>query len=808
MEEYEKLGSFYLGQVYDLDAQKAKDELLLYDSKDLTTHAVCVGMTGSGKTGLCMALIEEALIDGIPAILIDPKGDLANLLLTFPQLRGQDFLPWINIDDARQKGMSPEDYANKQADTWKKGLESWKQSGERIQRLRDATDIRIYTPGSSAGIPISILKSFSAPEPSIRDDNDLLRERISTTATSLLGLIGIEADPVQSREHILLSTILDNAWRQGQDMDLAALIQQVQNPPVTKIGVLDLESFYSSKERFGLVMALNNLLASPGFNAWLQGVPLDIGQILYTPAGKPRVAIFSIAHLSDPERMFFVSLLMNQILGWMRGQAGTTSLRALVYMDEIFGYLPPLGNPPSKLPMLTLLKQARAFGVGMVLATQNPVDLDYKALSNIGTWFIGRLQTERDKARLLDGLESASTGAQFNRAQLEKILSSLGNRIFLMNNTHEDAPVLMQTRWALSYLRGPLTRDQIKVLMDPLRGDASATKPMVGSAPSTVAAPTASSSQPAVPPGVSAFFLPVRGSAPAGSKLVYQPKIAGAAKINFTNPKAKINAAENKVFLTPITDDAIPVTWENAEEIGISATDLEKTAQGGAQFNDLPAAASQAKSYAAWNKDFTNWLYGSQTINVLQSPSLKEVSQPGENERDFRIRMGQIAREQRDEMVDALRKKYAPKISSLQERLRKAQAAVEKQQEQARQAKLQTALSVGATLLGAFTGRKTLSSSTISKATGAARKVGRAFEENGDVSRANDTVESVQQQLTDLQTQFDSESATLTEKIDPLTETLETISIKPKKTDILVQLVSLVWAPYWQDDQGNTTSAW
>lgn len=815
MEDYEKLGSFYLGRVYDLDAQKAKDELLLYDSKDLTTHGVCVGMTGSGKTGLCISLIEEAAIDGVPAILIDPKGDLANLLLTFPQLRGQDFLPWINLDEARQKGMSPEDYASKQADTWKNGLAGWGQSGERIQRLREATEMRIYTPGSNAGIPVSILKSFAAPEPAIREDSDLLRERISTTATSLLGLVGIEADPVQSREHILLSNILDNAWRQGRDMDLAALIQQVQTPPVEKIGVLDLESFYSSKERFGLVMALNNLLASPGFNAWLQGVPLDIGQILYTPNGKPRLAIFSIAHLSDPERMFFVSLLMNQILGWMRGQPGTTSLRALVYMDEIFGYLPPLGNPPSKLPMLTLLKQARAFGVGMVLATQNPVDLDYKALSNIGTWFIGRLQTERDKARLLDGLESAAAGARFNRSEIEKIISSLGNRVFLMNNTHEDTPELMQTRWALSYLRGPLTRDQIKVLMDPLRGDASTTNPAAGPAPSVGAATTTgsvaspvSSSQPALPPGISAFFLPTRGNATAGNKLVYQPRIVGAAKINFADTKTKISASQSKVFLALVTDDAIPVTWETAEEIAIPATDLEKSAQGGAQFNALPTAASQAKNYSAWNKDFTNWLYGSQVINLYQSPSLKVVSQPGEEERDFRIRMGQVAREKRDDLVEALRKKYAQKIAALQERLRKAQAAAEKQQEQARQAKLQTALSVGATLLGAFTGRKTFSSSTISKATGAARKAGRAFEESGDVSRANETVESVQQQLTDLQTQFEAESNALAEKVDPLTETLETISVKPKKADINVQLVSLAWTPYWQDEQGNLSPAW
>jgi hypothetical protein len=556
---------------------------------------------------------------------------------------------------------------------------------------------------------------------------------------------------------------------------------------------------------------LNNLLASPGFSAWLQGVPLDIGQILYTPGGKPRLAIFSIAHLSDPERMFFVSLLMNQVLGWMRSQSGTTSLRALVYMDEIFGYLPPIGNPPSKLPMLTLLKQARAFGVGMVLATQNPVDLDYKALSNIGTWFIGRLQTERDKARLLDGLESAAAGAQFNRAQIEKILSSLGNRVFLMNNTHEDAPELMQTRWAMSYLRGPLTRDQIKVLMDPLRGDATSMKPAAGPAISTGAAAVTASvsvaSTASSSPGISAFFLPTRGSAAGGNKLVYQPKIVGAAKVNFADSKTKVNASQSKVYLTPITDDAIPVTWDNAEEISIPATDLEKSVQNGAQFSSLPSAASLAKNYAAWNKDFASWLYGSQVINLLQSPSLKEVSLPGEDERDFRIRMGQIAREKRDDMVEDLRKKYAPKISTAQERLRKALAAAEKQQEQAKQAKLQTALSFGSTLLGAFTGRKSISG-TISKATSAARRAGRALEEGGDVSRANDTVESAQQQLTDLQAQFDSEAAALADKVDPLTETLETISVKPKKTDIIIHLVSLVWAPYWQDEQGNTTPAW
>jgi hypothetical protein len=813
MEDYEKLGTFYLGRVYDMDANKPKEDLLLYDSKDLVTHAVCVGMTGSGKTGLCISLIEEAAIDGIPSILIDPKGDLADLLLTFPNLSGQDFLPWINLDDAQQKGMSPVDYANKQADTWKNGLASWGQDGARIQRLRDAAEVLIYTPGSNAGFPISILESFATPPSAILEDEDLLRERIGTTVTSLLGLVGIEADPVQSREHILLSTILDTAWRQGQDLDLAAIIQQVQKPPVSKIGVLDLESFYSSKDRFTLVLALNNLLASPGFNTWLQGTPLDISQILYTPNGKPRIAIFSISHLSDPERMFFVSLLMNQVLGWMRGQSGTTSLRAIVYMDEIFGFLPPIANPPSKLPMLTLLKQARAFGVGMVLATQNPVDLDYKALGNAGTWFIGRLQTERDKARLLDGLDSAaaSSGAQFNRSQIEKIISSLGNRVFLMNNTHEDAPEIFQSRWALSYLRGPLTRDQIKTLMDPLKASVStgitespAPKTMTASA---VPVSTNTVQQASLPPDIPSFYIPVRGSAASGNQLLYLPKMLGAAKINFSDPKVKIEFTESKVYITPVTDNAIPVVWDNCSEFDVPATDLEKSPQMNALFGELASTATQSKNYSLWTRDFNNWLYGTRKVDLFRSPNLKEASKPGESEGEFRVRLQQLAREQRDLMVEQLRKKYGPRNASLQERLRKAQQAVDKQAEQAKQAKFQTAISIGSTLLGAFTGRK-VSSTTISRASTAMRGFSRSIDESKDVARAGDTVASIQKQIADLQAEFNNETAALEAKIDPGTESLETISIKPDKSDILVQLVSLVWVPYWQDSQGSNTPAW
>lgn len=816
MEDFEKLGVFYLGRNYDLAAKKLQDGLLLYDSRDLVTHAVVVGMTGSGKTGLCIDLVEEAAIDGVPSILIDPKGDLANLLLTFPQLRGEDFLPWVNPDDASRQGLSAPDFAIQQAELWQKGLAAWGQDGQRIQRLRDAAEFVVYTPGSSAGVPVSILKSFAAPGFEILDDGELFKERVTSTVTSLLGMLGIQVDPMMSREHILLSTIIGQVWQQGQDLDLAMLIAQVQNPPVSKVGVLDLESFYPSKERFALVMALNNLLASPGFSAWLQGAELDMSKILYTPQGKPRVAIFSIAHLGDAARMFFVSLLLNQFLAWMRTQPGTTSLRALLYMDEIFGYFPPVSTPPSKQPLLTLLKQARAYGVGVVLATQNPVDLDYKGLANTGTWFIGRLQTERDKARVIEGLEgaAAAAGGNFDRARMEQILAGLGSRVFLMNNTHEDAAVIFQTRWSLSYLRGPLTRTQIKQLMDGYKASplppvqplvAQAAQPPVepASAPSGLAeaasgaalasaasGASAGGPQPALPSGIPQFFIPVRGSANA---VIYQPMLAGAGRVHFADAKLKVDSFVDVLVLTQIRDQAVPVDWAISQEAGFGLNDLEKVPAPSSRFGDLPTPAAQAKYYTTWTRDFTTWVYGNQSLDLLRSPSSGLASAPGESERDFRIRLQQTAREQRDRSVEVLRQKYAPRIASLQEKVRKAQQVVDREAGQAKQAEMQTVISVGATLLGAFMGRK---GSALGRATTAARGVGRTMEQKQDIARAKESLVTYQQQLKELNEQFQADIAGMQSKIDPLVEPLEPVSLRPKKTDISVQLVTLAWAPY------------
>ncbi len=815
MQDFEKLGVFYLGREFDLAKNALKEDLVLYDSRDLVTHAVCVGMTGSGKTGLCVGLLEEAVIDHIPAIVVDPKGDLANLFLTFPDLRDDDFLPWINEEDARRKGVSPQEYAGQQAALWKKGLSEWGQDGARIRKLKGSAEFSIYTPGSTAGLPVSILKSFSFPGKAVTDDSELLGERIGTTVTSLLNLLGIEADPIQSREHILLSTILHTSWKQGEDLDLAGFIQAIQSPPVARIGVFDLESFFPSKDRFALAMKLNNLLAAPGFSAWLEGDPLDIDRMFFTAEGKPKVSIFSVAHLSDTERMFFVSLLLTQLLGWMRSQSGTTSLRTLFYMDEIFGYFPPVANPPSKAPLLTLLKQARAFGLGIVLATQNPVDLDYKGLSNTGTWFLGRLQTERDKERVLDGLEGAAAGGagRFDRKRMEQILAGLGKRVFLMNNVHEDAPVIFQTRWAMSYLRGPLTRTQIKQLMDPVKSSRPEPAPAAGSAapaaPAVIERAAAPSfARPVLPPKVPQFFLPVRDAEAEGGSLHYEPMLLGIGKVYYANAKIGVTAKKEVCLLAEFPDGPSRIDWDEAQEMDLAENDLEKFPHDPeTSFGELPGEASKAKSYPAWGKAFKEWVYRSKRLALWKSPSLKVVSEPGESERDFRIRLTQAAREERDRQVERLRKKYTPKIATLQDRIRRAEAAVEREKAQATQQKLSTAVSFGATLLSALTGRKTLSQSSLGRAATTARRAGRSMKEAQDIARAKENVEALAKRLDDLQALLDQETEEIRESVDPLTEELATCEVRPKKTDISVDLVSLAWFPYWRDGKGRIAPA-
>jgi len=801
MQDFEQLGAFYLGRKYDLERAKPSDDLVLYDSKDLTTHAVCVGMTGSGKTGLCLALLEEAAIDGIPAIVIDPKGDLGNLLLTFPQLQPDDFQPWIDPAEATRQGIESAALAAKTAERWKAGLAEWGQQPERIARLRESADIAIYTPGSSAGLPLTLLRSFKAPPAAVRENAEAMRDALQSAASGLLGLMGIEADPVRSREHILISNILADAWQDGRDVELGQLIHAIQSPPMQKVGVIDLESFFPAKDRFELSLQLNNLLASPGFAAWLEGEPLDIPRLLHTPTGKPRISILSIAHLSDAERMFFVTMLLSEVVGWMRTQSGTSSLRAILYMDEVFGFLPPSANPPSKLPMLTLLKQARAFGLGVVLATQNPVDLDYKALSNAGTWFLGRLQTERDKLRVLDGLEGASTtaGRSFDRGRMEQILSGLGNRVFLLNNVHEDEPVVFQTRWAMSYLRGPLTREQIGQLMAPRKAALSAlaaanrTAQAVSSDTPSVSGGGASD-RPVLPPEVEQRFVPSRRAASPGSPIQYRPAVLGKAKVHYVQAASDIDEWQDVVLLATV-GGGLPADIWTAADLLEDELELETEPLASASFGKLPGELAQPRQYKELERDLKDHLYRQQKLQLFKSRELKQVSRPGESEADFRIRLAQKAREQRDEQIEKLRQKYAPKLATLEDRLRKAEQRVEKERSQANQQTMSTALSIGASIMGALFGRKLMSATNVNRAAGSMRAASRISRERQDVAQATETVEAVKQKLDELEAEFKAESDKLHASLQPDTLPLETVEIQPRKADINVEPVVLVWRP-------------
>lgn len=810
MPSYESLGVFYLGRCVDPASGADRSEPLLYDARDLTTHAVCVGMTGSGKTGLCLSLLEEAAIDGVPTIAIDPKGDLGNLLLTFPELRPEDFAPWVDPGEAQRKGLSREALAAKTAETWRKGLADWDQSAERIRRFREAADVHIYTPGSDSGRALSILRSFNAPPPETIADATALREQIGATVSGLLGLVGIDADPVQSREHILLSSLFENAWSAGTDLDLASIIQGVQKPPFDKVGLFDLETFYPGKERMRLAMALNNLLAAPGFAAWTHGAPLDIQRLLYGEQGKPRISIISIAHLNDAERMFVVTLVLSEIVTWMRRQAGTSSLRAIVYMDEIFGYFPPSAMPPSKRPLLTLMKQARAFGVGVVLATQNPADLDYKGLSNAGTWFIGRLQTERDKSRLMDGLLGAA-GNGLDRNTLEALLANLGNRVFLMRNVHEEAPVLFRTRWALSYLRGPLTLQEIARLtpkdiatpeptssavaprleddsrwqQGPSDGRQPEKAESTGSAPSVSAVRV--TGRPLIPPGVTEHFSGSRTNAPT-----YSPALLAVARLHFTDRKFSLDVWQTRSYVVPLNESS-QLDWASASMRQADCRQaLANAPDEAAAFEEPSAALLHAPNYKRWLREIEDHLYRNEALELLRCVALDQTSAPGEDETSFKARVRLAMRERRDTQVEQLRAKYASRLSTIEEQLRRANERIDRERAQLFERRLQTAVSVGTSVLGALLGRKRINATTLGRAGSAARSAGKLGREQQDVERAQASREVIEQRRADLERALEGEIAKLQQELERASATIEKLRISPRKSDLAVE-IGVLW---------------
>jgi DNA helicase HerA-like ATPase len=787
----EGLGVFYLGQKVDADRGTPTGEPLLVDARRFTTHAVCVGMTGSGKTGLLIGLIEEAAIDGIPTLVIDPKGDLANVLLSFPDLAPADFLPWLEPEGAKREGITLDELAARTAKKWADGLAASGQSGERIRRLHEAAEMAVYTPGSRTGRPLAMLGSLDAPPDVILDDPEARRERIESLVSAILALVGIDGEPGRSREHVLLSTILDTLWKSGQKVDFGTLVRSIPAPPIERVGFLDLENFFPAGDRFALASRLNTVAAAPGFDAWLDGEPLDLGRLLWTPEGKPRVAVVSIAHLADAQRMAFVTLLAGAAVAWMRSQGGTSSLRALFLMDEVFGYLPPTANPPSKTPLLTLMKQARAYGLGVVLATQNPVDLDYKGLSNAGLWFLGRLQTARDKARVLDGLEGAAqaTGGSFDRGRLDRLLSGLEQRRFLMHSVHGDEETLFQTRWTMAYLRGPLLRDEIKRLTAASAPPAAATPPAVAAAPSW----RDSGPRPILPPGIREVFLAPREAVPLEAAIRYEPAILGRARVRYAKSTAGIEVDREVVCLARAGDSLGESAWESADERP-DTPPLEPAPRTGS-FAPLPSALTNPRSYATLATSLKGHLGRTSRLTCWSAPAIGAVSRPGEDEGEFRVRIAQRVKEWRDEQLDRIRDRHATKLASLTDRIDRARQKVEKEKAEAKNQSMQTYVSIGTAVIGALFGRKKISATTIGRAATSMRSASRATRQQADVAHAEESLSTLEERLRQLEEEVELELDRIRLEADPDAIALEPIEVPARKTDLAVEEVVLAWMP-------------
>lgn len=829
----------YLGRLYDLARKQFADESLMYDPADLTTHAVVTGMTGSGKTGLCIAMLEEAALQGIPALIIDPKGDLTNLLLHFPNLATQDFQPWIDSEMARRTGKTLEQSATEAALSWRSGLQEWGIGPERLKALKNAAQFAIFTPGSDAGIPVSVLSSLAAPGIPWEGNHEVLREKISSTVTALLGLVGFDdVDPLRSREHILLSNIFETAWSQGKNLDLTELILQTQSPPFEKLGAFPVETFFPSKDRMGLAMQLNNILAAPAFEVWREGQALDVASLLFMPDGRPRHSVFYLAHLSDPERMFFITLLLASVETWMRTQSGATSLRAILYMDELFGYLPPQSNPSSKQPLLRLLKQARAFGLGLLLATQNPVDLDYKALSNAGSWFIGKLQTERDKERLLDGLESAAGGV--SRNEMDKLISSLGKRVFLLHNVHAKQPALFQSRWAMNFLAGPLTRAQIPALNKLVGADFLAVTPAaVDSTPQTVnrqeLQPAADSPEPAsvmtavpvsqttpskltsvsvnegsetrppVPTGVAEYFLPTNFSLTEAMRadgkslpdaqvhgVLYRPALLASANVRFLDRKYGVDTEVQRAVLVNDPDHRGVVRWEEHFFSGFPAKAVESGPAPQARFTALDLPLNEARQMTSLERDFVDWIYRSITVKARANATLKVYAGPDVSQAEFMRACAETAREARDAEIDKKVAQFDRKIKTLEDRMAREERELHGDEAELSQRRMEELGTHAENVLGLFGGRR--NSRRLSTSLTKRRMTEQA---KADVEESVDAIDQYKKEIQALEQERQQAIDEINDHWGDMVNDTSEVTITPKKSDIFVELFGVAWMPYY-----------
>jgi hypothetical protein len=790
-------GNLYLGANIDAAEHKRLDEPVLYPAGQLTTHGVIVGMTGSGKTGLAMVLLEEALLSGVPVLVLDPKGDMGNLLLTFPDLDGPSFAPWVPESDVQRSGKSRDELGAEVATQWRDGLAGWSIDGARIRALRERAGITIYTPGSTVGVPLDIIGNLRAP--AAGGDAELLQDEIEGLVSSLLGLVGVESDPLSGREHILLANLVSTAWSAGKDLDVAALVAQVQDPPIRKLGVIDLDTFFPAKDRTELALKLNGLIASPSFSAWTQGAPLDIPSMLHGADGRPQAAIVQLAHLSDEERQFVVTLVLSKVVTWLRQQPGTSDLRALIYMDEVFGFVPPTAAPPAKKPILTIFKQARAFGVGMVLATQNPVDVDYKAISNAGTWMIGRLQTERDKARLIEGLTDAAGSTDVST--VSDTISGLAKREFVLRSTTSDTPTLFTSRWAMSYLPGPLSREQTSTLMRDAKTAPVATAVADATAPPTppsVAAEDETTVAPNVADGVGVYHLDPAapwaaqvGAVAGGTRL--QAGLVARCRLVFDDEKADLREEQEwEAVVFPLDGD---VRGEDAIPVDYDARDLRTDPPANANYVLPTVDLARAAYFTAAKKALQDHLARTHTLEIRTNRTLKLFSRPGESAEDFAVRCERAADEQADAETDKIREALAKKSDRAREAIARAEDKVREVESDRSRRGLDTVISVGGGILGSLLGGKKNTKSILST-------IGRASSKGGMTKAANERLESARNRLgegkadlEEIEQELADELREIADRWDEKAAAVEVVQVPLEKVDITVDQLAVVWVP-------------
>ncbi|HSR45049.1 MAG TPA: DUF87 domain-containing protein [Acidimicrobiia bacterium] len=785
-------GELFLGGTLDPSTGERDGNQVLYESHHLTTHGVIVGMTGSGKTGLGIVTLEEALLSGIPALIIDPKGDMGNLLLNFPQFRPSDFRPWIDEGEARRKEITPDELATDTANLWKNGLAGWEIGADRMLALGAGAGFSIYTPGSTAGIPLNIVGSLAAPTIDWDIDAETGRDEIEGFVSSLLVLAGIQADPIASPEHILLANIIEKAWREGRSLDLATLIGQVQEPPLRKLGVFDLDTFFPKKERTKLAMRLNGLVASPSFASWLEGPPLDVQSLLHETDGRPKASVLYLAHLSETERQFVVTLLLSKVVTWMRTQAGTSDLRAMIYMDEVFGFAPPTAEPPSKKPILTILKQARAHGVGMLLSTQNPVDLDYKAMSNAGTWMIGRLQTERDKARIVEGLKSASGAVDV--PLFDKLISDLGKREFVLHSTRAAVPLVFTTRWAMSYLAGPLTRDQVAGLMK----DAPEYEPPAA-APSgePAAAPITEDETvltPEVAPRIPVYHLDPAapwageiGATPTSQR--YEAGIVARVHLTYDDQYADVNHDEEwEAIFFPLSDRFDPST---ATAVDYDERDFRAEGPEDATYILPNASLDKASYFTSVSADLKNYLLRNRSVEVFKNPELKLYSRVGETRESFAERCRAAGEDAADAAIAKLKDRYETRIKRVKDQLLTAERRVRELESDVQGRRQSELLSGAGDLLSVFLGGR-----------GRSGGISRAARRRSETARTQERLRTAEQTMGDkyseleaIEDELTNDVLEITDKWDVSAGRLETVEIGLEKTDIVVDEVAVVWIP-------------